>query len=209
MLGQLAQGTAAIGATGKLDSLARAAQTVEYKGAQLTGALAALAAGGAACLGRDQGQQHAQDRVGHERDARELGAHSQQKALKHNGADQSYGNGRDGVRVEDLEQLDIRGDQAHELALAAALELGGGELAQGAKHQVANVCEQTECDVMVAELLAVVERPACDAAGGTGRACCDQTKPQGVAAQRGHKAKGAKGRHERGSEHANAAQRDG
>ena len=35
------------------------------------------------------------------------------------------------MRVEDLEQLDIRGDQAHELALAAALELGGGELAQG------------------------------------------------------------------------------
>ena len=141
LLGQLAQGTAAIGATGKLDSLGCAAQTVEHKGTQLTGALAALAAGGAACLGRGQGQQHAQDRVGHERDARELGVYSQQKALKHNGADQSYGNGRDGVRVEDLEQLDIRGDQAHELALAAALELGGGELAQGAKHQVANVCE--------------------------------------------------------------------
>ena len=113
------------------------------------------------------------------------------------------------MRVEDLEQLDIRGDQAHELALAAALELGGGELAQGAKHQVANVCEQTECDVMVAELLAVVERPARDAAGGTGRACDDKTKPQGVAAQRGHKAKGAKSWHERGSEHANAAQRNG
>ena len=113
------------------------------------------------------------------------------------------------MRVEDLEQLDIRGDQAHELALAAALELGGGELAQGAKYQVANVCEQTECDVMVAELLAVVERPARDAAGGAGRACCDKTKPQGVAAQRGHKAKGAKGRHERGGEHADAAQRDG
>ena len=62
---------------------------------------------------------------------------------------------------------------------------------------------------MVAELLAVVERPACDAAGGAGRACCDKTKPQGVAAQRGHKAKGAKGRHERGGEHADAAQRDG
>ena len=160
-------------------------------------------------LGRDQGQQHAQDRVGHERDARELGTHSQQKALKHNGADQSDGNGRDGVRVEDLEQLDIRGDQAHELALAAALELGGGELTQGAKHQVANMCEQTECDVMVAELLAVMERPACDAAGGTGRACDDKVQAQGVVAQGGRKAKSAKGRDKRRSEHADAAQRDG
>ena len=62
---------------------------------------------------------------------------------------------------------------------------------------------------MVAELLSVMERSACDAAGGAGRACRDKTEPQGVAAQRGHKAKGAKGRHERGGEHANAAQRDG
>ena len=62
---------------------------------------------------------------------------------------------------------------------------------------------------MVAELLAVVERPARDAADGAGHACRDKAQAQGVAAQRGHKAKGAKGRHERGGEHANAAQRDG
>ena len=62
---------------------------------------------------------------------------------------------------------------------------------------------------MVAELLAVVERPACDAADGTGRACDDKAQAQGIVAQGRHKAKGAKGRHERGGEHANAAQRDG
>ena len=62
---------------------------------------------------------------------------------------------------------------------------------------------------MIAELLSVMERSACDAAGGAGRACCGKTKPQGVAAQRGHKAEGAKGRDKRRSEHADAAQRDG
>ena len=62
---------------------------------------------------------------------------------------------------------------------------------------------------MVAELLTVMERPACDAADGAGHACRDKAKPQGVVAQGGHKAKGAKRRNKRGGKHANAAQRDG
>ena len=65
--------------------------------------------------------------------------------------------------------------------------------------------EQTECDVVVAELLAVMERPACDATDGAGHACRDKAQAQGIVAQGRHKAKGAKGRHERGGEHADAA----
>ena len=110
--------------------------------------------------------------------------------------------------IEDLEQLDIRGDEAHELALAAALELGGRQLAQGSEHQVADVREQAEGDVMVAELLAIMERSACDAADGTGGACGDKTQPQGVVAQGSHKAKGAKRRDKCGGKHADAAQGD-
>ena len=208
MLGQLAQSAAAIGAAGKLDGLGRAAQAVEHKGAQLACSLAALATGGAACLGRNQRQQHAQDRVGHKRDAGELRAYGQQEAFKDSGADQGDGNGRDGVCIEDLEQLDIRGDEAYELTLAAALELGGCQLAQGSKHQVADVREQAEGDVVVAELLAVVERPTRNAAGGAGSARGDKTQPQGVVTQSGHKSKGTKRRDKCGGKHADAAQGD-
>ena len=111
--------------------------------------------------------------------------------------------------IEDLEQLDIRGDEAHELTLAAALELGGCQLAQGSKHQVADVREQAEGDVMVAELLAIVERPTRNAAGGAGSARGDKTQPQGVVTQSGHKPKSAKRRDKCGGKHADAAQGDG
>ena len=45
------------------------------------------------------------------------------------------------MRVEDLEQLNVRRDDGDEVAAVAALELRGCQLAQGSEHQVADVRE--------------------------------------------------------------------
>lgn len=70
------------------------------------------------------------------------------------------GRGRDRVRVEDLEQLNVRRDDGDEVAAVAALELRGAETAQCAEDLVADQRKQLEGDEVVAGLLGVAEDAA-------------------------------------------------
>ena len=64
--------------------------------------------------------------------------------------------GRDRVRVEDLEQLNVRRDDGDEVAAVAPLELRGAETAQCAEDLVADQRKQLEGDEVVAGLLGVL-----------------------------------------------------
>ena len=206
LAGHAAQALSALGRAFVLDRLGDAAQAVEHKRAQTTRLLAARPPGAAARLGGDVGQADAQHGVGGKCRQRELAGDARQERLHHDGADDRDGDGRDGVRVEDLKQLDIACDEAHQVALAAPLELGRGQAAQGGKDQCAHVRQQAEGDVVVTELLAVVERSARDAADGAERTGRDERHTECVGTRAAHEGECAKGGHEGRREHADAAE---
>ena len=66
----------------------------------------------------------------------------------------------DRVRVKNLQQLNVSGQHGDQVALVAALQLGGGQLAQHAKDLVPDERQQLERNKMVAALLRVVEHAA-------------------------------------------------
>ena len=61
------------------------------------------------------------------------------------------------MRVENLEQLDVRRYDRYEVALVSPLELCRAELSKRTEHLVADKREQLERDEMVAGLLRVPE----------------------------------------------------
>ena len=64
------------------------------------------------------------------------------------------------MRVKDLQQLNVGGQHGDQVALVAAFQLRGGELAQHAKDLVPDERQQLERNKMVAALLRVVEHAA-------------------------------------------------
>ena len=68
------------------------------------------------------------------------------------------------MRVEHLQKLHIGRDERHEIALVAALQLRGRQAPQGREHAVAHERQDAERQVVVAQLLAVAQRAAHDAA---------------------------------------------
>ena len=64
------------------------------------------------------------------------------------------------MRVKNLQQLNVSGQHGDQVALVAALQLGGGQLAQHAKDLVPDERQQLECNKMVAALLRVVQHAA-------------------------------------------------
>lgn len=71
------------------------------------------------------------------------------------------------MRVKDLQQLNVGGQYSNQVALVAALQLGGGQTAQHAKDLVPDECQQLEGDKVVAALLRVVEHAAATARTGS------------------------------------------
>ena len=80
------------------------------------------------------------------------------------------------MRVEHLEQLDVRGDERHQIALAAALELRRGKGAQLAEHAVADKGQDAKRQIVVAHLLAIMQGAAQKAAGDDHRDARAQSK---------------------------------
>lgn len=62
------------------------------------------------------------------------------------------------MRIEHLQQLDVGGDDADEIALVLALQLGRAELAQSGKDLVPDQCQQLEGDKVVAGLLCITKQ---------------------------------------------------
>ena len=61
------------------------------------------------------------------------------------------------MRVKNLQQLNVRSQHGNQVALVAALQLGGGQLAQHAKDLVPDERQQLERNKMVASLLRIAE----------------------------------------------------
>ena len=64
------------------------------------------------------------------------------------------------MRIEHLEQLDVRRDDGNEIALVASLKLGRTEPTQRAEHLIADAREELEGDEMVARLLRIAKSSA-------------------------------------------------
>ena len=95
----------------------------------------------------------------------------------HDGADQHGDEHRgEGMRVEHLKQLDVRGHERHQIAFAAALELRRGKRAQLAEHSVADKGQDAKRQIVVAHLLAIMQGAAQKAAGDDHRDARAQTK---------------------------------
>ena len=159
--GQLAR---AIVGEPELQRFAQAAQAVEHERVHGADGVAHLASARAARLRRNPRDRNAHDRIG------EGGVGSQKRRERcrerhhddrHDKGDRG---GRERVRVEHLEKLDIACEQGHKVSLVAAFELGRRKRAHLAEHLVAHEREDFERQVVVAQLLAVAKRPADHAA---------------------------------------------
>ncbi len=154
----------AVGRAPELKRLAQATQTVEHEGVHVPEAIAQLPGVGSRRLRRHPRHRNAHDQVTcqrqqreHRRDGGDEGHHARRD-------DQRDERRRKRVRVENFEQLHVGGDERNQIALAAALQLRGRQGAQLAEDTVAHECQNLERQVMVANLLAVMQRPAGHAA---------------------------------------------
>ena len=70
--------------------------------------------------------------------------------------------GGNGVRIEDLQQLDIRSDDRNQVAFVPALQLCGAEFPQCEENLIPDQRKQLKRDKMVAGLLCIAQdRPEC------------------------------------------------
>ena len=70
------------------------------------------------------------------------------------------------MRIEHLEQLNVRGNERHQVAFASALELRRGKRAQLAEHAIADKRQDLERQIVIAHLLAIMQGTAQKAASG-------------------------------------------
>ena len=130
---ELVEPTLADGRGAVLNRLGHSAQAIEHICAQATRSTASLR--------RHERHADADNRVGSKRDERHRGIDASDKDRHDRDARDGNGDGRDRMRVEDLKELDVGRDEAHDVTLATALELGRGKTAQGAKDEVAHMRE--------------------------------------------------------------------
>ena len=221
----LVDGTAAHGALPVLDRFVQAVQRLEdeavHPGERFAEREADLRAA-TAVRDRDKNAHHRVACKGDQRDGRALRRDERRHA---GGDDDGDRDGRYRMGVEDLEQLDVGGDERNEIALVASLELRGAECPQHGEDAVTDDGEQAECDEVVAILLAVVQKPARHRHDGEGDeeyrdadGSCDGHIDQSLGGKRcprksafetGRDAEGGQNRDEDGAQVADRSQDDG
>ena len=138
--------------------LKQSAHTVEHKARERAGA---VSVGHAYILVDPRGHQrnHRADRyIGGERNEREPNAVAPDKN-KHNKAGQYRNAGRRyRVRIEHFKQFDVARYDRDKVAFVFTLELRGRKPAHGFEHLVADKSQKLECYIMVARLLAVMQK---------------------------------------------------
>ena len=154
----------------ELQRFAQTAQTVEHERVHGADGVAHLAPARAARLRRDPRHRNAHDRIGEGRVEGQKRRERRRERHHDDRHDKGNRGGRERVRIEHLEKLDVACEQGHEVTLVAALELCGRKRAHLAEHLVAHKREDLERQVVVAQLLAVAKRPADHAAHGHERA---------------------------------------
>ena len=71
------------------------------------------------------------------------------------------GNGRYCMGIEDLQKLNVAGDQGNEVSFVSALQFGRTEPAKGGKYFMADDRQQFKGNIMIARLLSIMEDPPC------------------------------------------------
>ena len=143
-----------------LQALPHAAQAVQHKTVQSAELRTKILARLARTLGgghRDTDADNGVGQGGVESQQRRITAH---KARHNDAYDDRNADGRDRVGVENFQQFNVGGQHGNQVALVAAFQLCGGQLAQHAKDLVADEGQQLEGNKMVAALLGVVQHAA-------------------------------------------------
>ncbi len=154
----------ALGSTSELQRLAQTAQAIKHK--RVHGAKR-IAQGTSVASGSPRGypgRDNAYNQIGHKRRQTQLPGNRADKRNHHRAYRRGNKHRRKRVRIKHLKQLHVRGNQRHQIAFAAAFQLRRRQRAQLAKHAIAHQGQNLKRQVVVAHLLAVVQRPANQAA---------------------------------------------
>ena len=79
------------------------------------------------------------------------------KPAQDHGKEQRNGRRGDGVGIEHFQKLNVRGDDADQVALVPPLQLGRTQPPQGEKHLVPDQGQQLKGDKVIASLLPVAK----------------------------------------------------
>ena len=140
-----------------LDGLRQAAQAVQHEGGELACTAAELNPVVAAALGGDQGNDNAYDCIGAQRQHAQGSMNAANEENHHQAEQKCNADGGDGVGIEHLQQLNVRGDHGNQVSLILSLQLGRAQTAQGPEDLVPNQGQELEGDEMVAGLLSVAQ----------------------------------------------------
>ena len=118
------------------------------------------------------------------------------KADHHHRKQKGNADGGNGVRIEHLQQFNIRGNHRNQVTLVLALQFGRAQPAQRSKHLIPNQCQQLKRNKMVAGLLCIAQT-----APHQGK---HRHRPEnsrcGSSLENGHNGKAAKHRNKRGAQ---------
>ena len=111
-------------------------------------------------FGRPDGQSHPHQQIACEQNQGGQNVITCGKAEHSDYTEECDAEGRNGVGVEDLQRLNVGGDEGDQVAPIPPFQLGGGQAAEGTEHLVANQGQQLEGDIVVGSLLRVPENAA-------------------------------------------------
>ena len=148
----------AFGALAVLLRFAQAAQAVQHKRAQLARLGAENQPAVTAAAGYRQRNHNAHHGVSGQGKQPQHPVKGADEQAHDHGKQRRDGQGGKGMRVKDLQQLDVRGDHGDQVSLVPSLQLGGCEPAQRAEHPVAQNRQQLKGDEVVAGLLPIAQQ---------------------------------------------------
>ena len=154
------------GRSAELQRLAQASQAVKHERVHTAQPLPQLAPAHAAGLRGGVRHRYAHQQVGcksQQSQRRRYRRDERRHARRHDERDDRRGQR---VSIEHFQQFDIAGHKRNKVAFVAAFQLRRSQAAQRGEHAVAHERQQLEREIMVAQLLAVAQRPARDAADG-------------------------------------------
>ena len=143
-----------------LQRVPQTAQTFQHVAVGVGEGLAVLPRGLVAALGRPDGHGHTHQQIPRQQHQRGQDVIAGRKAGHADDADHRNADLRNGVGVEDFQLLDIRRDEADEVAAVPAFELGGGQAAEGPEDLIPDEGQQLEGDEMVGRLFGVPQHTA-------------------------------------------------
>ena len=133
-------------------------QIIQYHRIQFPELIPVLSAPAAPQMPVDQRNYGTCQQVADQRQHTERNREVSDKNDHHNGSDNCNSNRRNGMRVKNFQQFNIRSDHGNQIAALFAFQLCRSQPAQGRKHLVPNLRQQFERDIMIARLLRIPQK---------------------------------------------------